>query len=202
MDNIKIKVFKIGKQFSKVNRIINKFRKINDFKLFQTILLDFDCACNAYIIREKNNKNIYVNPVECFNSTGNMLGHPEDAGLVSTVMHELGHLLNDKFNLITEYDEMAWQKPHCHLTFQSKENTDEELADIISLYITNPFALKLICEQRYLWLKTKFQSPSPSTRHKFVTLYNDWNITNQQKFSKKYKVEVNGTKIWLDGIRI
>ena len=199
-DQISIEVYKYGPQFTKVNRLINRFRKLNKFKIIKKILLDFEYKELAYMHR--GDFNLYVNPLNCFNQKGEMLGHPEDEGLISSLMHEFGHLLNDKFGLIEEYPTITWEKKNCFLSYQSKENNDEELANLISLYMTNPYCLKLISEERYKWLKTKFSTPTACTKHKFITLYNEWGFDARKQFQRKWKIKVLKTKVFRDGVKI
>jgi len=199
-DQISIEVYKIGPQFATLNRMINRFRKINKFRIIKKILLDFEYTELAYMHR--GDFNLYLNPIKCENKKGEMLGHPEDEGLISSLLHEFGHLLNDKFNLIEEYPTIMWEKENCFLSHQSKENHDEELANLISLYMTNPFCLKLISEERYDWLKTKFTSPTPATQHKFVTLYKKWGFDARKNILKKWGIKVLKTKIYVEGKKV
>ena len=156
------------------------------------MMIDFGFKYLGYVKNDRNPRdwNIYVNPFNCHNGDELLQGHPEDCGFVSTIMHEFGHLLNYKLDLINKYQLTMFQKKNCHITHQAKENHDEELADLISLYIINPMCVKIIDEERFNWLKDQFQSPSRCSKRKFLSFYNTWRPSIQDKFCKKYNVQI------------
>lgn len=188
---LKVQIHKLGKQFTKINKLIGEFHRRNSFFINTKILLDFSLK---HLGKVKNKEkpwdwNIYINPFNCHNEDDEYLkGHPADCGFVSTAIHEFGHLLNYKLNLISKYKATEFKQKHLYLTDQAKENYDEELADMISLFIINPYCLKIISQEKFDWLSSEITSPSACTKRKFKTFYNKWKVEVQKEFSKKYKI--------------
>lgn len=196
--HVKISVFNSGTSLNQALKLIEVFKKINhiDFKL--EIKLDMAEKDLGYFNYLPDENVLYINPIRCTNKKFNdLLGHPVDCSIFSTVVHEFSHLLDLKFNLHSEYTQKNFALERLIMTSYTRKDKYqiEELADMISIYLINPYYLKLIDLERYKWIKTKFKSPVPCGSKTFLRYYNDWPKRRQKMFCDKYSITVKDDQL-------
>ena len=184
---------------------LNRFEKINNFKKIPlNIILNYELMddefdgyylCGFFYQNSKKNKwAVFINPSEC-NDIPNF-GYVSDFSIYGTIIHEFCHLLQFtifKEKIIGYYINKFEDK----LVFnpESGDERFEELADIMALYITNPYLLKHIDSERYNFCKKYFKSPIPCTESTFKKLWSGWTDTIQNRCKKKWKIWVQRGKI-------
>jgi hypothetical protein len=78
---------------------------------------------------------------------------------------------------------------------KSKNNKDEELAEIVSLYLRNPYLLKLISEKHYEFVSRFFNPPIKSDEDTFLTIYETYSPRYRKSLEKKYGFSVWGDRV-------
>jgi len=190
-NQIKVSIHHNGKSFNKGLKLIEAFKKINhiDFKLeIRLDMAEKDLGYFNYILDENI---LYINPIRCINNKHHELsGHITDCSIFATICHEFSHYLDLRYDLMTEYYQKKITLKKLIMTKYAKTNIVEELADIVSIYLINPYYLKLIDLERYKWLKTKFKSPVPCGPNTFLKYYTHWPEQKKQLFCKTYNTTV------------
>ena len=158
--------------------LIEKFRTINNKRFQIRIFYDYSCEGEygyyKYAGPEKIS-NLYINPLKCHLEPLSMrqrIGFIDDYTVLSTVLHEFGHFLDFKYSLLQEYDKMSFGD--IELGKYAKTELMEEFAELMVMYLINPYFLQLIDTPRYKFLKRHFKSPSPCSKKRFLTLYEKW----------------------------
>jgi len=183
----KVTIIDYGVSLNRGLRLINRFKKANDINFRLDIKLDLAEKDLGYFWYDPKDNVIYINPINCKHKKFNdMLGHPKDNSIYATISHEFGHFLDLKYNLLAEYTKKNFALKRLILTSHGKKLEIEELADMLQLYLTNPYYLKLIDIERYNWVKGYFKSPRPCGIKTFMKYYNNWPKKVQQKFCDNY----------------
>jgi hypothetical protein len=174
-------------------RIIEKFQEINNLNYNIRIFYDYTLndEYGFYEFDGKSSKvsNIYINPIKCYTEPVEMrmrTGFIDDYTILSTILHEFGHLLDFKYDISEKYDSQNF-KP-IELGEYAKSNIIEEFAELMVLYLTNPYFLKMIDKERYNFLRSIFKSPSPCSKKRFLTLYNSWHDNTRIECSVKFGI--------------
>ena len=196
--------------------VIEKLKVANNmkFKNELTIKLDFtleDPISGFYLFKDDVFA-IYVNPQNCnsmndihFGINNEELsnhGYIADMTMLGVTIHEFCHFLCWQIfpTLKTDYTE-AFPTERLYLTEYANTDVEEELVEIMRLYITNPLFLKLINKDVYNFLKGYFKSPYPcSDKHSYAFysdfpeevkrgLKNKWNIVYNVKTKKFQRTE-------------
>lgn len=190
MTSTKVSIYNYGTSLNRGIRLLERFKNINSVSFRLDIKIDFSEPDLGRLNYDPKDRVIYVNPSKCENKDFNdLLGHPADCSVYSTLVHELSHFIDQKYKLGTEYYLKNWGLKRLIVTNYSKEDIREELADILTIYLTNPYYLKLIDKERYCWLKSKFKSPTPCGYQTFLKLYNRWPKKLQDKFCTDYNIK-------------
>ena len=192
LSTTQIQVAEPGKEVEKAARLIETYKEKNDNKSKVIIMLDLKTEYLGYFLYESHHRRvcIYVNPVSCeMEQESGITGHPEDKGVCNTIMHEWGHFVDDKLNLAKEYKKKKWNIKNLYVTRYAKTSGElcEEIAELLALYFTNPYYLKLIDKERFDWFKSKFKSPAPCGKSTFMKYYNNWPKKIQNKTTKQWK---------------
>jgi len=186
------------------NSLIRRFKEKNIIKFNLTINIDFLLVDSGIYIPSKPN-NIYVNPDLALYITDedsvnlkSFHGYINDCSLLGNVMHEFSHFLcYTIYEGILEEYEKEFPINRLYLCEYSNENIDEEIAEIIRLYMLNPLLLKLIDEKVYKFFRKRFKSPSPTSQKHTIQIVDDFPIPIKKELMDKWKIvhDVNVDKI-------
>lgn len=157
---------------------------------------------------------IFINPDNCYSlkeynednaSPENMfyIGYCCDNTIYGTVLHEFAHFLCFQVykNLLDDYKK---EFPNKRLYLNSYSNTeiDEEIANIISLYISNPYLLKLVSEKHFKFVKRYFKSPRSVSANTCYQIYQKFPIHVKNELKQKWGVIYNYEKKKFEKVEI
>jgi hypothetical protein len=134
-------------------------------------------------------------------------GYVSDMTMIGVCLHEFAHFMcYQMFPTLTKDYTEKFPKDRLYLNEYSNTGVEEELAEIIRLYITNPLFLKLIDKSVFNFLKQYFDPPY-NCSHKFsYEFYQDfpeiikdelrarWNIIYNVKTKKFERIDSDGAK--------
>lgn len=186
------------------NSLIKRFKLKNKINFDLTINIDFLMVdCGVYI--PSNPKHIFINPdlsVDVSDEEAIKIksyhGYINDCSLLGIVMHEFSHFLcYELYGGIIEEYEHEFPTERLYLCEYSNENIDEEIAEIIRLYLLNPLLLKLINEKVYKFFRQRFISPNPTSQKHTIQMVDDFPIPIKKELKSKWKIahDVNINKI-------
>jgi len=188
----KVSIHSYGRGITKGLKLIDRFKQINNLQFDLEIKLDFQEPDLGYFNYDPKEKVIFINPIRCSNKPkkNDMEGNPKDNSIHATICHEFGHFLDLKLRLLAEYRKKDFTLKSLIMTKWGKKHVIEELADLITLYLTNPYCLKLIDKERFMWIKSKFKSPSPCGKKFFINCFCGWKSKARKKFRDTYGIYI------------
>lgn len=170
----KVKVVRLEKDLLRAIKLIDKFLSKNKIEIKYSITLDYSMQSFGQFNPSKKNE-ISLNP-SAFYDTKKELPHAKyyttDFSLLAVAVHEFCHLLDEKMNLIKKYQETFPEK--IIINKNSEVDRREELAEVLSLYILNPYLVKSINKNIFDFFKSLFESPTPNTMSYFVRKWESW----------------------------
>ena len=184
---MKITVINHG-PLDRVKTIIDNLNRINNFNYCDEIILNYDLDLAGEFFDDENKK-IYVNPDNC--------DYSGEYSVYYVCIHEFGHMLDYKLKMADKFKETFPEKSdHLYINSHSRVNRDEELAELITLYITNPYMLRLISKKHWQFLKKFFKSPTPCSEFTFVKLYKKYSKTCTDNFKRRHGIYMRGNTIY------
>jgi len=187
-------IVKNKKSLNKVTRLIRKLNRINkiSFKKLEMIL-DYSLDNAGEFVDEENSK-IYINPDSCDRDS---LG---DYSLFFVCVHEYAHLLDHRLRIWRKFEAaFPEKKDRLYINSNSRTNIIEELAEIMTIYIVNPYLLKMISKTHWKFLRQFFKSPVACTPNNFVEIYNTWSSKWKANFRRRFGIHVRGDVIFYKG---
>ncbi len=181
-------------------KFIEKVKEYNDFSFIDNLELVLDYSLDEagyYLFSNLDRKNLkkkiklFVNPDCCMKTI--LTGYSEDDSLVAAIVHEFCHFLDNKLKISQRYEKTF--DTNLHLNIYSKENLLEELAEVMYLYITNPYLLKHISKERYEFLATFFVSPTECSARKFVSIWKKWPRQVKKKCRLKWGITASNNSV-------
>tara|TARA_Y100000310_G_scaffold331242_1_gene404457 strand:- start:4019 stop:4633 length:615 start_codon:yes stop_codon:yes gene_type:complete len=181
--------------------IIQKLKSKNNLDFDLTINIDYLLDTIGMYTPEIPNT-IFVNPdlVMIDNDAESKKyhsysGYVYDNTLIAVVLHEFSHFLcHEVFvGIVDDYDKKFSKV--LALCDNSYKNKDEELVEIMRLYIINPLLLKLIDGDVYKFIKSYFKSPSPTSQKHAIEFYDDYPVRIRKELAKKWKLKLLDNKI-------
>lgn len=193
--HVKVTVHHNGKSLNMALKLIDVFKKINNINLDFEVKFDLNEVDLGYFNYIPDENIIYINPIRCVDNS--LLGNPSDNSIFATICHEWSHVMDLTYDLLSEYTKKNWGLERLIMTSYARKdkNRIEELADMVAIYLINPYYLKLIDLERYKWLKTKFKSPVPCGKKTFLRYYNEWPKRRQKIFCDKYNITIKDQQI-------
>jgi hypothetical protein len=176
--------------------LISKLLKVNKIDLNLEIIYDYALKERGLYYLSIKDK-IFINPngcekIEDGGSKKFFLGYSNDLSMFGILIHEFVHCLNFQvFKEMTEDFKKTFPTTRLYLNAYSDENPTEEIAEAGTLYITNPFLLKLISKAHYDFFKKYFKSPIASTEKKFISIYNSYPIEVKEELKSKWHIVFN-----------
>lgn len=177
--------------------LIEKLFKINDIK--KNIEICYDYSLEDRGLYYTGTDKIYVNPLNCIdlNCTNNenkcYFGYTNDLSIIGVIIHEFCHFLADRiYKNITEDFASTFSTTRLYLNDNSNvKDFSEELAEIMTLYISNPLLLKMISKPHYDFLKIYFKSCIASTTKRFFEIYSNFPSEVKKELFEKWRITFN-----------
>jgi hypothetical protein len=173
-------------------RLIDMLKSKNNFTFDITLDLDYSLNNNAGLWDPKYPNVIKVNPFLCEdNST---FSYIEDNTLFGIIMHEFSHFLTMTYFIDFQKAYLeAFPEERLLITKYEAASMDydEELAEICSLQIRNPFLLKLISKEHYRFFKAWFKNPVVASEKHFLFMFNKLPIECKNHLRTKWGIVVN-----------
>lgn len=180
--------------------LIDKFLVKNNITMKLSIAYDFelDC-CGMYLPEEKGQEfRIFINPLKCkrFEEIEKQDWtepyspfSPCDITGFGVVIHEFTHLLQYRYfkNIIPDFIR-EFPENRFYLNNYSNHEICDELAEIMTLMITNPYLLKLISKEHFDFCKRHFKSPVICNSKKCFTMYESFPIQVKENLIKKWGI--------------
>jgi len=193
-------------------KLIQRFFVINKINRVLKLVYDFELdEQGTYWAGDKNT--IVINPDNCFNmrmyddeddSKDNMffLHYLDDNSLMAGILHEFAHFICFQLfkSLLVDYKQ-EFPNNRLYLSSYSNSECDEELANVIQVYIANPFLLKLVSEDHYNFLKRYFKSPTPCSSKDCFNKYQKFPIHIKNHLKTKWEIEYNQATDTFDKIK-
>lgn len=169
----------LPKDILKALKVAEKTISKNKLNVDLKIVVDFTLDC--YGIHEPTNPNqIKINP-HLFSDTSreeiNAPYYTSDFSMMAVFIHEFCHLLDHKLNIHEEYCQSFPER--FSINGNAGKNRKEEIAELMGVYILNPFLLRTINKDIFDFLKSIFDSPKTCNK---IYLFNKW-----KKWSKEIK---------------
>lgn len=186
--------------------LIERTLEKNNIKSKLSIAYDFDLdACGCYYPKEKSQANrIFVNPSNCKTQEDihaqNWIepfcpGSPCDMTLFSVTIHEFCHFLQYKVypTIIKDFSK-EFPTTRFYLNQYCNNEIKDELAEIMTLYLTNPYLLRLISKPHFNFCKKYLKSPVECSLKRCVTIYNGFPIPVKEHLEKHWKIVFDADK--------
>jgi hypothetical protein len=187
--------------------IIEKFLKKNNIKMNLSIAYDYSLnASGVYFPFVKGQEyRIFINPFKCkseeeiinqdINNQNNEAfcpGSPCDLTSFGIILHEFCHILQYKVypTIIKDYSK-EFPVERFYLNSYSNNEIHDEIAEIMTLYITNPYLLKLISKNHFNFCKKYFKSPISCTEDRCSFIYSGWPIRVKEHLKKDWGITYN-----------
>jgi hypothetical protein len=180
--------------------VIDNVMSVNNLKMDISIAYDYDMeGLGMYFPNLKDQGyRVFVNPMNCKtqddidNNTWRepfCPGYTADLTLFGVTIHEFCHLLQYKAypDIVIEYVKQ-FPTERFYLNDYSNNELFDELAELMTVYISNPYLLKLISKKHFNFCKSFFKSPMPCSLKKFRSIYNGFPIHVKEHMKKKWNL--------------
>lgn len=188
--------------------LINKLQKINNLKFNLEIVYDYNLIDEEFpqnqlrgIYYHDTPHKIFVNPEACESIQEPHIndkalyyyGYTNDLTIFGVVIHEFCHFLtNQVFQDLMEDYTYTFQTYRLYLNEYSDScKLNEEVAENMTLYITNPLLLKMISKDHWKFFKTYFRSPTASSVKKLYQIYDLYPQSIKTHLKEKWKIVYN-----------
>lgn len=186
--------------------IIQKLLRINNIKLKNDLKIKLDFSlppeyCGLYFYK-KDEFSIYIDPQNCTTQENYVYGSVDkeysyfgyscDLTMVGVTIHEFCHFMaHQVYKGIFEDYKKKFPKKRLFLNHYSSTDPEEELTEVMRLYIENPMLLRLIDNEVYKFLKSWYRSPMPCSDKQFYTFYKDYPESIKSQLRDKWKIVYN-----------
>jgi len=192
---MKVLLYKIGREITSSIKLIEQFQEINKTNTKIKVKIDYDTPDAGYYYDSEPN-NLYVNPSHCnFNVDCISIGYTESRHILSTIIHEFAHLLDHKYEILYKYEIFTEQYGNCLINDYCETNLFEEIAELIVLYITNPYLLYVISIKHYNFFKQLFKSPTSCGPKTFIKIRKKWDDEIKQECCDRWGINVENDTI-------
>ena len=181
-------------------QMITKLLRVNNLSMDLSISYAYDCEeSGLYLPNHKGQSHrIFVNPLNCSTEEdilSNTMSEPFCAGycadstLFGVTIHEFCHLLQYQVyeNIIPEYGK-EFPTERIYLNEYCNETLFDELAEVMTLYITNPFLLKMISKKHWSFCKRFFKSPVACSEQRCYIIYQGFPIHVKDHMRDKWGI--------------
>ena len=196
----KITVVHPDKEIVDATKLIDRFLKKNNIKIKYSVEINSKLS-DAYGIFDPNDGNhtkITINPSLLINDPPTKpfsKRYSYDRTLHSVCVHEFAHMIDNKYNLIEDYKKKF--KDKIILNHNSTSNRYEELVETLVLYLTNPYLLRHINKDVYLYWSSFYHSPTRVSKSAFIKAWSEWSVEVKADCIKRWKIRATKTKVFL-----
>jgi len=186
--------------------LIEKTLRINNIEIDLSIAYYYEEGeeLGKYLPNNKGQGHrIFVNPMNCKNQINSLCinpncpeaycsGYTSDPTLFGVTIHEFCHLLQFKIfeNIVPDFGK-AFSYERLYLNDYANNGYLDELAEIMSLYITNPYLLKLISKPHFDFLKKFFKSPVPCSSGRCIEIFSGFPIHVKKDLKERWGIVFN-----------
>ena len=183
--------------------IIARFLEKNNLKINLSISYNYEMEeCGVYRPFEKGQEyRIFVNPSKCKTQEDVIKqefeepfapGSPCDITIFGIIIHEFCHLLQYRTypSIIKNYGE-TFPTERLNLNEYSNNEIHDEIAEIMTLYITNPYLLKLLSKLHFDFCKKYFKSPISCSPKRCAFIYKGWPLSVKEYLKDKWGIAYN-----------
>lgn len=197
---VSYEMLKVDETFNEATRLIEKFRNKNTIPFDKLIIkFDFQADSFGYYIFDEIKKScvIYVNPKRCIRQSlilsKGYYKHPDDVSLLNIIIHEFCHFVEHFYDLENEYKSEDFIIKNLNVSEYARVE-GEELIELMVMYILNPYLLKIVNEERFVWLKKRFKPVNACTKNNFFKIYKQWEPESKRIIKKKFNLTIIETK--------
>jgi len=183
--------------------LIHRLLAKNKIQMNLSIAYDYSSTeCGCYRPFEKGQEyRIFVNPSKCktqeevtkqdFDEPFSP-GYCADVTLFGVTIHEFCHLLQFKTypSIVKDYGE-TFPLERFNLNNYSNHEINDELAEIMTLYITNPYLLKIISNPHFNFCKKYFKSPVACSLSRCFLIYKGWPTSVKEHLKHQWGIAYN-----------
>lgn len=134
-------------------------------------------------------------PIEDYNKGSQLFyfGYVRDSTMTGTLIHEFCHFLifNIFWPQMKDNFKKVFPTKRLYLNEYSNTNIDEEMAETLTLYIVNPYLLKLISKEHYFFFKEYLESPVQSSSKRFRKIYEGFPYEIKEELKNKWGIVLN-----------
>ncbi|MFW6311089.1 MAG: hypothetical protein ACOC1K_02515 [Nanoarchaeota archaeon] len=179
---------------------IEDFTQTNNLDFNLSITYDFSIQESGvyYPNLDGYQDTIFVNPNNCknINDEDNEYifyhGYVTDITLFGIIIHEFTHFLQYKVyeNIIEEYSK-EFPTKRFYLNYYCNNDFIDELSEVMSLYITNPYLLKLISKDHWKFCKRFFKSSIACSCEKCYNIFKCFPIHVKEDLKENWGIVYN-----------
>ena len=129
----------------------------------------------------------------CVLSEYNTMYYPYDLRMNNVVIHEYCHFLDDIYDILDKYKKQNFNK-----FFIKYINEKEEIAELLTIFVLNPYLLKILDLNRYKFFSNMFKPINPCSIESFFREYSKWSEHDKMVFRKIYKLKIDVKKKIID----
>ena len=184
--------------------LIKRIGKNNNLDIDLSIAYTFDSkVCGVYYPYVKGQEHrIFINPDCCKTQSDIQFqdgseppccpGYTRDMTLFGITIHEFCHYLSYQLfpKIIKDFSE-NFPTQRLYLNDYSNNEIQDELAEILTLYICNPYLLRMISKEHWKFCKNYFKSPVACTIQRCRTIYNGFPICVKEEMKNKWNIIYN-----------
>jgi len=183
--------------------LIKKLGQKNELPFDLSIAYDFDYDGEGvyYPTTRRQRNRIFINPFRCRKQEETIRnngeepfcpGYTADLTLFGVTLHEFSHFLTWRiFPRMMDDFKRTFPRQRLYLNDYCNNEYYDELAEILTLYITNPFLLKLISKEHWEFCRSYFKSPVACTKQKFEHIYQGYPIHVKEHLREKWGIIYN-----------
>lgn len=177
--------------------LITKLAKKNKISFDLTISYDFATDDMGFYLPNSftHKHKIFINPHnckslidadECFDEPF-YHGYTADITIFGVTIHEFSHYLSMTVfpNMLKDF-RYAFPTTRLYLNDYSNNDLRDELAEILTIYITNPYLLKLISKNHWEFCKNYFKSPVACSVKKCYEIYQDFPVHVKEHMAMRW----------------
>lgn len=205
-----VPLYTTSSQVNQAGLLINDLIILNglDINIFKTeYYFELDTPFAGYFVekgmKELSDRNlkdidsIFINPTNCEGSSYiKLLGSPFSSSVLHVIIHEWCHLYIKKFrdsgkDLCKTYqNKKRTFREKIYVNEYARTNIEEELVELMTIYIINPLLLYYICPERYIFVEDFIPNISTtfgkSEEEIFMYWYKTWNKSTVQQLEKRF----------------
>lgn len=177
---------------------ISKFKELNKLSFDLTICIDYKLDGPGVFDPETPGK-IYINPRQCLKSKSVhrktcAMGYVNSYTIQDVIIHEFCHFLDQKYGILADYSTI-FGKDRCRIN-NNCNSLNEEIAEILNIYIVNPMLLKMIDKKRWKFFRSMFKSPAPTSKVRFLEFWKAWSKDIQRNCARLWNIYVHRGRLY------